>query len=396
MNPEILTSASEKIANLSKTELSRDVGATALQLSSEEIRQKENELKDKRIVRLTPIYSSSEVIEQVPASSETAGTVESSRQRILDILSNEPRDDRLLVIVGPCSIHDPKAALEYADWLAGQRQKHSGSLEIVMRAYLEKPRTTTGWKGLINDPHLDGSFAMNEGLLTARKLLHDITSRGVPVATELLDTDTPQYLDDLISYGAIGARTTESQLHRELVSGVSFTVGFKNGTGGSIQIAIDAMKSAAAPHTFFGIDKEGKRAGVETSGNEDTNIILRGSARRPNYDAESVVQTAKQLRSQDVSPAILIDVSHANSGKDYLRQPLVAKDVASQVAKGNADIRGVMIESNIEEGAQKLTDPSKLVYGQSITDSCLGLADTGMVLDFLAESAAKRRSIKKA
>lgn len=389
MSPEIL---SEKEQSRQKPqEIPQNVGAAALQLSQERIQ--ENELKDKRIVRLTPIYTPNEVIGQFPATKETINTVESGREKILDIMANEPRDDRLLVIVGPCSIHDTESGLSYADWLVGQRIKYGDHLEIVMRAYLEKPRTTTGWKGLINDPRLDGSFAMNEGLLASRKLLRGIAERGVPVATELLDTDTPQYLDDLISYGAIGARTTESQLHRELVSGVSMPVGFKNGTGGSIQIAIDAMKSAASPHTFFGVDKEGKRAGVETSGNKDTNIILRGSSHGPNYDTDSIARVSKKLKEEGASPAIIVDVSHANSGKDYLRQPLVAKDVAKQVAKGNRDLRGVMIESNLEEGNQKLTDKDKLIYGQSITDACLGLADTAMVFDFLAESVLERRKV---
>lgn len=366
------------------------IGSTAVQLANEKPIG-DFELKDRRIARLTPIFSPNEVISQIPQSPESARTVEEGRQKIVDITAEGSADDRLLVIAGPCSIHDPRAANEYADWIKEQRRNYGSELEIVMRAYLEKPRTTTGWKGLINDPHLDGSFDMNEGLLIARNLLHEITDKGVPVATELLNTSTPQYLDDLISYGAIGARTTESQLHRELASGTSFPVGFKNGTGGSIQIAINAIKSAAAPHTFIGIDKEGKSAIVETAGNKNCHIILRGSSHGPNYYPESVKEIGAELSEANVSPAILVDVSHANSGKDYLAQPIVAKNVAEQVAKGNLDIRGIMIESNLEEGAQKLADKDSLVYGQSITDACVGLGDTRMVLDELAESVQKRR-----
>lgn len=308
-------------------------------------------------------------------------------------MNEEPADDRLVVIIGPCSVHDPAAALEYADWIKEQRAIHNDDLEIVMRTYLEKPRTTTGWKGLINDPHLDGSFAMNEGLVIARELLHDITSKGVPVATELLDTSTPQYLDDLISYGAIGARTTESQLHRELASGVSFPVGFKNGTGGSIQIAINAIKSAAAPHSFIGTGKDGRSAIVETAGNQDSHIILRGSSHGPNYYADSVEEISAQLKESGLTPAMIIDASHANSGKDYLGQVIVAGDIARQVSMGNTDIRGVMIESNLEEGRQDLKGKNKneLVYGQSITDACVGLGDSGLMLQELAKAVRKRR-----
>lgn len=392
MNPETLIRDRNQETRASSETVHQEMGATALQLTGKEQVQ-DFELKDKRIIRLTPIYSPAEVVEKIPQTSESAKTVKEGRDKIVKITDNEPTDDRLLVIIGPCSIHDPAAALEYADWVKEKRETHKDDLEIVMRTYLEKPRTTTGWKGLINDPHMDGSFAMNEGLVIARDLLHEITKKGVPLATELLDTSTPQYLDDMISYGAIGARTTESQLHRQLASGTSFPVGFKNGTGGSIDIAINAIKSAGAPHSFIGIDKDGTASIVETAGNQDCHIILRGSSTGPNYDAESVRKTSDKLSAAGLTPAIIIDVSHANSRKDYLTQYLAAQDIGRQLAKGNTDIRGVMIESNLEEGAQDAKGKSldELVYGQSITDACVGLGDSGMMLDSLAESVRHRR-----
>lgn len=365
----------------------QDIGATALQLVETE---QEFELTDNRIIRLTPIYSPKEVLEKIPQSIESNQTVGNAREKVAQIIHPEATDSRLLVVIGPCSIHDPRSAVEYAGWVKEQREKYADSLEIVMRTYLEKPRTTTGWKGLINDPHLDGSFAMNEGLLIARNMLHDITKMGVPVASELLYTNTPQRVGDMMSYGAIGARTTESQLHRELASGMSFPVGFKNGTGGSIQIAADALKSASSGHAFVGIDSDGHDAIVETAGNADCHVILRGSSRGPNYDRSSVLEASIILKKAGVNPALVIDASHANSSKDYRRQYDVVENIAWQVAGGNRDIRGVMIESNLVEGVQKIGNGKNLVYGQSITDGCAGLYDSEEMLANLAGAVSTR------
>lgn len=365
----------------------QDIGATALKLVET---QQEFELTDNRIIRLTPIYSPKEVVERIPQSKESNQTVGNAREKIAQIIQPEATDSRLLVVIGPCSIHDPKAAVEYAGWVKAQREKHADRLEIVMRAYLEKPRTTTGWKGLINDPHLDGSFAMNEGLLIARNMLHNITKMGVPVASELLYTNTPQRVGDMMSYGAIGARTTESQMHRELASGMSFPVGFKNGTGGSVQIAADALKSASSGHTFVGIDSDGHDAIVETAGNTDCHVILRGSTHGPNFDRHSIEKASSVLEKAGVSSALVIDASHANSGKDYRRQYDVVEDIAWQVAGGNRNIRGVMIESNLIEGSQKIGNGKNLVYGQSITDSCAGLDDSEEMLTNLASAVSTR------
>ncbi|MBI5357812.1 3-deoxy-7-phosphoheptulonate synthase [Candidatus Saccharibacteria bacterium] len=349
---------------------------------------KEKLLTDSRVEETASISSPNEIIEEIPQSELSAETVVKGREAVKNIIHG--RDNRLLVVVGPCSIHDVKAAQEYAQWIKDQRKKYGDNLEIVMRTYLEKPRTTVGWKGIINDPHLDDSFDMELGLRKARKLLVDITELGVPVSTELLDLRTPQYIADLISWGAIGARTVESQLHRELASGVSFPVGFKNGTAGGIQIAIDAMQSAATKHSFLGIDMEGRTATIKTKGNTDTHIILRGSKHGPNYEANSVKETSELLEKAGQNSAIMIDCSHANSRKDFTRQSEVANDVAKQVTKGNKDICGVMVESNLVEGAQKLKPGKELVYGQSITDACVGLDATARILDDLAAAASKR------
>jgi 3-deoxy-7-phosphoheptulonate synthase len=388
MNQEILLERGE----LPLASPPKELGEIAVQLSDAE-NKGARELKDRRIIRLTPIYSPSEVIGEIEQTADSARAVEAGRQAAENILKDKPTDDRLLVIVGPCSIHDTAAAEEYAEWIAEKRSKFSSELEIVMRAYLEKPRTTVGWKGFINDPDLNNTFHINKGLVESRKLLNSVTSKGVPVATELLDTSTPQYLADMISYGAIGARTTESQLHRELVSGVSFQVGFKNGTGGSIKIAIDAMKAAATTHSFIGIDKEGRSAIIETAGNTDTNLIMRGSTHGPNYHAVDIARAISQLKDSGQNRGLIVDVSHANSNKDYLAQMSVAKSVAMQISNGNRDIRGLMVESNLEEGSQKLSNHDRLIYGQSITDACIGLGDTGILLDFLADSVQKRRSL---
>ena len=344
-------------------------------------------LTNSRVEQVLPLSSPSQIIGEMPQPDSSAQTVLASRQAIKNIIQGD--DKRLLAIVGPCSIHDETAALEYAQWLSDQRQKFSGELELVMRTYLEKPRTTVGWKGIINDPHLDDSFDMETGLRISRRLLLKITELGVPVSTELLDLRTPQYTSDLISWGAIGARTIESQLHRELASGVSYPVGFKNGTGGDVQTAIDAMGSAEAKHSFIGIDMDGQTAVIKTKGNQDTHLILRGGGGKSNYDAENVAKTAVMLEAKSQNPKIMIDCSHSNSGKDYKNQLIVAKNVAQQLAAGNQNICGVMIESNLVEGNQKISD--SLTYGQSITDACAGLESTEQMLKTLAEAVQIRQ-----
>ncbi len=303
-------------------------------------------------------------------------------------------DDRLLVVIGPCSIHDPRAALDYAQRLAAERRRFRDTLEIVMRVYFEKPRTTVGWKGLINDPYLDESCRINEGLRIARSLLIDIARLGVPAGSELLDTTSPQYLADLIAWGAIGARTTESQVHRELASGTSSPIGFKNGTDGNVRVAIDAIVAARNPHNFLGIHKNGRVAMIRTGGNPDCHLILRGG-REPNYDSASVAAACVELKQSGCAPAVMIDCSHANSARQPQRQVEVAADIAAQMAGGNASIIGVMVESHLLGGRQAFTpgsdDPSALVYGQSITDGCLGWDDSVRVLEMLDRAVAERR-----
>ncbi len=357
-------------------------------LSVRSISMSQNKLTNTRVLEVVSISSPNEVVAEIPQSEESRKTVLSSREKIVDIINQKSK--KLLVVIGPCSIHDPKAAMEYAKWLKVQREKFGKDLEIVMRAYLEKPRTTVGWKGIINDPHLNGSAHMDEGVHIARKLLHDITSLGVPVATELLDIRTPQYVADMISWGAIGARTVESQLHRELVSGVSFPVGLKNGTAGGIQIAIDAMDTAENKHNFIGIDMDGHTAIIKTGGNKDTFLILRGSKIGPNYSADTVQDVVALLKRAGQRTTLMVDCSHANSGKDYHRQPEVAKDVAGQIAGGNRNIIGVMIESNLVEGSQPIGDGKNLEYGKSVTDACVGLPDSEKMLEELANAARTR------
>ncbi len=318
--------------------------------------------------------------------------VAATRSRIRDILHG--KDDRLLAIVGPCSIHDPAAALDYARRLAGERARLSSTLELVMRVYFEKPRTTVGWKGLINDPHLDESCRISEGLRIARQLLIDIGRLGVPSGSELLDTISPQYVGDLIAWGAIGARTTESQVHRELASGSSAPIGFKNGTDGNVRIACDAIQAASRPHHFLGVHKSGQVAMVRTRGNPDCHIILRGGA-APNYDETSVAAACDALQHAGLPPSLMIDCSHANCGRQHERQLDAAREVARQVAAGSRRVFGVMIESHLEPGAQKFTpgrdDPAKLAYGVSITDPCLGWGQTVEVLAMLSEAVRRRR-----
>ena len=315
----------------------------------------------------------------MPISDAATELVVQTRQEIADLVHG--KDNRLLVIIGPCSIHDPKAAIEYAKRLLPLRQKYAKELLIVMRVYFEKPRTTVGWKGLINDPHLNGTFDINFGLRQARKLLLELNNMGMPASTEFLDMITPQYYADLISWGAIGARTTESQVHRELSSGLSCPVGFKNGTDGNLKIAIDAIGAANHPHHFLSVTKTGHSAIVHTSGNPDCHVILRGG-KEPNYDSSHVKAAAQQLTQAGVTPKLMVDFSHANSRKDYKRQMEVAEDVAQQIRNGEQNIMGVMVESHLVEGRQD----QPVTYGQSITDACIGWDSTEQLLALLAEA----------
>ena len=329
-------------------------------------------------VVLPPVF----LEEELPETERASATVFHARNEISDILAG--RDKRLLAVVGPCSIHDTKAAREYATLLKGAIDQYSKELRIVMRVYFEKPRTTVGWKGLLNDPYLDQSFKINDGLRLARHLLLDLAEMGVPAGTEFLDMISPQYVAALVSWGAIGARTTESQVHRQLVSGLSCPVGFKNATSGDVQVAIEAVLSAAQPHTFLGHTKHGQSAIFVTSGNPDCHVILRGGSKTVNYTAESVAQACEQLEKAGLAPNVMIDCSHANSNKDHTRQGIVCRDIAGQIAKGNRHIIGVMIESNLVAGAQKLVPGRPLVYGQSITDACIGWDETEVLLGELA------------
>jgi 3-deoxy-7-phosphoheptulonate synthase len=344
---------------------------------------------DVRITAVRPIISPALLHDELPPSPAAERLVSESRQAIGQILKGQ--DDRLLVVIGPCSIHHHDEAIEYAKRLASVREQFDDALMIVMRVYFEKPRTTVGWKGYINDPHLDGSFRMNEGLRMARQLLLDITDLGLPSATEYLDLLSPQYISDLIAWGAIGARTTESQSHRQLASGLSCPVGFKNGTDGSVKIAADAIKAANAPHAFIGMTKMGQAAIFETRGNEFCHIILRGG-KTPNYDAESVQAACEALKQSALPEKVMIDFSHANSSKQFKRQIDVAKDVGDQIAKGDHRIVGVMVESHLNEGRQDLIEGSPLKPGVSITDACIGWDDSVAVLQTLADAVRARRS----
>jgi len=342
-------------------------------------------IKWTRVV-LPPVF----LEEEMPMTEKASSTVYQTRMEIGDILRS--KDHRLLVIVGPCSIHDTDAAREYAALLKTAIDELSTDLRIVMRVYFEKPRTTIGWKGLINDPHLDQSFKINDGLRLARRLLLDLAEMGVPAGTEFLDMIIPQYMASLVSWGAIGARTTESQVHRELVSGLSCPVGFKNGTSGDVQVAIEAVRSAADPHTFLGHTKHGQSAIFVTLGNPDCHVILRGGRTTTNYDNSSVAQACTLLEKAGLSPHVMIDCSHANSHKDYTRQPTVCRAVIAQIATGGRQVMGVMLESNLVAGAQKLLDGKPLVYGQSITDACIGWGET---LGLLRELATAVRTARR-
>jgi 3-deoxy-7-phosphoheptulonate synthase len=336
-------------------------------------------------VVLPPVF----LEEELPISDAASATVFHARNDVSEILAGH--DPRVLVVVGPCSIHDADAAREYAAKLKPLIAELGDALSIVMRVYFEKPRTTVGWKGLINDPHLDQTYKINDGLRIARHLLLDLAEMGVPAGTEFLDIISPQYFVDLVTWGAIGARTTESQVHRQLVSGLSCAVGFKNGTSGNVQIAIDAILSASGEHTFLGGSKNGQTAIFATTGNPECHIILRGGGNVTNFDAASVDATCKQLEKAGLPPRVMIDCSHANSSKDYTRQVAVARDIAGQIVAGDRRIFGVMIESNLVAGAQKLVEGKPLVYGQSVTDACLGWPETVETLRELAEAVRKGR-----
>lgn len=348
------------------------------------------ETDDLRIAGTTPLISPAVLSHFLPLSEKSAGLISRTRKEAEAILKGE--DDRLLVLVGPCSIHDSSAAIEYAARLKNLAERHAEDLLIIMRVYFEKPRTTVGWKGMINDPHLDGSFDINRGLRVARELLLELNEMGMPAGSEFLDTISPQFTADLVSWGAIGARTTESQIHRELASGLSMPVGFKNGTGGSIQIAIDAANAALNPHHFLSVTKQGVSAIITTKGNECCHLILRGSSKGPNFDEESVQAVATRLKESGLPEQLMIDASHGNSLKDFRNQPAVISDICGQIAGGSKAVAAVMIESNLVEGAQKLEGtPAQLTFGQSITDQCVGWQSTVEMVAELAESVQRRR-----
>ncbi|TBR77429.1 MAG: 3-deoxy-7-phosphoheptulonate synthase [Burkholderiaceae bacterium] len=355
--------------------------------------EKTSQTDDKRIKDITVLPPPEHLIRFFPiVGTAVESLITNTRKNIHQIIAG--KDDRLLVVIGPCSIHNPEAAIDYARRLAVQRAKYAGTLEIVMRVYFEKPRTTVGWKGLINDPYLDESFRIDEGLRIARQLLIEINRQGLPAGSEFLDVISPQYIGDLISWGAIGARTTESQVHRELASGLSAPIGFKNGTDGNIRIATDAIQAAARGHHFLSVHKNGQVAIVQTNGNKDCHVILRGG-KAPNYDAASVAAACKDLEAARLPATLMVDCSHANSHKQHERQIEVARDIAAQVAGGSRHVFGLMVESHLMAGAQKFTpgkdQPQALEYGKSITDACLGWDDSLRVLQLLSEAVQVRR-----
>jgi 3-deoxy-7-phosphoheptulonate synthase len=349
---------------------------------------------DERIKDITVLPPPEHLIRFFPIAGTTVESlISTTRRHIHRIMAG--KDDRLLVVIGPCSIHDPAAAIDYARRLLAQREQYADTLEIVMRVYFEKPRTTVGWKGLINDPYLDETFRIDEGLRIARQLLIEINRLGLPAGSEFLDVISPQYLGDLISWGAIGARTTESQVHRELASGLSAPIGFKNGTDGNIKIATDAIQAAAGGHHFLSVHKNGQVAIVQTNGNPDCHVILRGG-KAPNYDAASVAAACKDLEKAKLPTTLMVDCSHANSSKQFEKQLEVARDIAAQIASGSTSVFGVMVESHLHAGAQKFTpgkdDAAKLAYGQSITDACLGWDDSCAALEVLSAAVKARRA----
>jgi 3-deoxy-7-phosphoheptulonate synthase len=346
--------------------------------------------RDTRITGYEPLLSPAALLDELPLTDRAAGVVESTRAEVRGVLDGS--DDRLLVVAGPCSVHDPVAALDYAGQLTALRDRYAADLLVVMRVYFEKPRTVTGWKGLINDPGMDGGHEVHRGLRTARRLLLDIVARGLPVGCEWLDPITPQYIADAVTWGAIGARTTESQVHRQLASGLSMPVGFKNGTDGDVQVAVDACRASAAGHTFFGVTDHGAAAVVTTAGNPDTHVILRGGRGGPNYEASHVAKALDLLADTDLPRRLMVDASHGNSGKDHRRQPLVAASLGEQVAAGERGLTGVMLESFLCEGRQEPGPPATLTYGQSVTDACMDIDTTAAVLDGLAAAVRTRRN----
>ena len=346
---------------------------------------------DLRISTIRPLTPPDEIIAALPRTERATAAVTAARKAAQDIIHG--RDARLLVVVGPCSIHDPDAAMEYAHRLVAERRRHAGELEILMRVYFEKPRTTVGWKGLINDPGLDGGFQIDQGLRIARGLLADINDLELPAACEFLDVTTPQYIADLVAWGAIGARTTESQIHREMASGLSCPVGFKNGTDGNVQIAVDAVRAASQPHHFLAVTKEGRSAIAATTGNADCHVVLRGGA-EPNYDAASVAAACALIEKAGLPPRLMIDASHANSRKKPENQPAVLADLGARMAAGEDRVMGVMIESHLVAGRQDLAPGKPLTYGQSITDGCIGWDDTVQALDALAGAVRARRKTR--
>ena len=347
---------------------------------------------DVRIESLRPLIPPAILMEELPASEADTRLIAEARSEVARIVTGE--DDRLVIIVGPCSIHDPEAGIEYAKRLKPLADALRADLKVVMRTYFEKPRTTVGWKGLINDPKLDGSFSINLGLRVARKFLLDVVQLGVPTATEFLDPISPQFVADLVSWGAIGARTTESQVHRELASGLSMPVGYKNGTSGDVQIAVDAVRSSAAPHRFLSVTKQGLAAIVSTRGNPHCHVILRGGRTGPNYAAEAIAEAGGALGKAGLRPALMVDCSHANSQKNHKNQVRVGESLAAQVSSGSQAIFGVMLESNLVEGRQDVVAGTPLTHGQSITDACLGFDETVPVLEGLAAAVRARRKLK--
>ncbi|MBQ1426918.1 MAG: 3-deoxy-7-phosphoheptulonate synthase AroG [Succinivibrionaceae bacterium] len=353
----------------------------------------EKNTDDVRIKEVHVVLPPVAIREKYPLTEKAADTVINARKEIQNIMDD--RDDRLVVVTGPCSIHDPKSAIEYANRLAVLREKYKDTLHIIMRVYFEKPRTTVGWKGLINDPYLDHSYKINDGLRIGRKLMLDVNNLGVPAAVEFLDILSPQYFDELISWGAIGARTTESQLHREMASGLSCPVGFKNNTDGSVKIATDAIQAARSEHSFLSVTKFGHSAIFRTTGNNYCHLILRGGKNSTNYDSESVASACEALSKAGLPQKVMIDFSHANSSKQFKKQVEVCENVSAQIAAGNNAIFGVMIESHLVEGRQDCKDPKDLVYGQSITDACVGWDDTELIISKLSAAVEARRQLKK-
>jgi 3-deoxy-7-phosphoheptulonate synthase len=347
--------------------------------------------RDTHITGYEPLLSPAALLDELPLSGAPLDTVERTRAEVRALLDDS--DDRLLVIAGPCSVHDPVAALDYAGRLRALRDQHRRDLLIVMRVYFEKPRTVTGWKGLINDPDMDGGHDVHRGLRTARRLLLDIVGLGLPVGCEWLDPITPQYIADAVTWGAIGARTTESQVHRQLASGLSMPVGFKNGTDGDVQVAVDACRASAAGHTFFGVTENGAAAVVTTAGNPDTHVILRGGRGGPNYEPSHVAKALDLITAAGLPRRLMVDASHGNSGKDHRRQPVVTASLAEQVAAGERGLTGVMLESFLREGRQQPGPPASLTYGQSVTDACMDIDTTAAVLERLAAAVQTRRNV---